>query len=349
MKSAPFRLTSFPPRLKGLCGGIIIINLLAWCWAYFAFRHQPALLGTALLAYMFGLRHAVDADHIAAIDNATRKLLQDGRSADSAGAFFSLGHASVVIISCLFVAWTASALDNALGDAKAIGNLISTLASAGFMLVLAVANLLILISVWRTFRQVRNGGSVASEDLDILLNRRGILARFFRPLFRLVSHAWHLFPIGFLFGIGFDTATEIALFGLSSSQAVGGISFFNIMVMPALFTAGMMLVDTLDGLLMVRVYRWAYVRPIRKLYYNLTITFMSVVVAFFIGGVEILSLLSEKMAFTSSFWRDIQALTGNFNTLGYIIIALFLGSWLISAMIYRLKGYDHVDIRFDEP
>ncbi|WP_409521776.1 HoxN/HupN/NixA family nickel/cobalt transporter, partial [Pantoea sp.] len=194
-------------RLKGLCWGIVVINILAWCWAWVEFRTQPTLMGTALLAYMFGLRHAVDADHIAAIDNATRKLLQEGRSAESAGAFFSLGHAAVVIISCLFVALTASALDKALGDAKEIGSLISTLASAGFMLVLAFANLSILLSVWKTFRQAKNGGTVVADDLDMLLNRRGLLARLFRPLFRLVSRSWHLFPIGFLFGIGFDTAT----------------------------------------------------------------------------------------------------------------------------------------------
>jgi nickel/cobalt transporter (NiCoT) family protein len=334
-------------RLKGLCWGIVVINIFAWCWAWFEFRTQPTLIGTALLAYMFGLRHAVDADHIAAIDNATRKLLQEGRSAESAGAFFSLGHAAVVIISCLFVALTASALDKALGDAKDIGSLISTLASAGFMLVLAFANLSILLSVWKTFRQAKNGGTVVADDLDMLLNRRGLLARLFRPLFRLVSRSWHLFPIGFLFGIGFDTATEIALFGLSSAQAVGGISFASIMVMPALFTAGMLLVDTLDGILMVRVYRWAFVRPIRKLYYNLTITMMSVVVAFFIGGIEVLSLLSDKMAFTGLFWRDVQALTDHFNTLGYAIIALFLISWGVSALIYRLKRYDEVDVNFE--
>ncbi|MBP2200234.1 HoxN/HupN/NixA family nickel/cobalt transporter [Pantoea cypripedii] len=334
-------------RLKGLCWGIVVVNILAWCWAWVEFRTQPTLMGTALLAYMFGLRHAVDADHIAAIDNATRKLLQEGRSAESAGAFFSLGHAAVVIISCLFVALTASALDKALGDAKEIGSLISTLASAGFMLVLAFANLSILLSVWKTFRQAKNGGTVVADDLDMLLNRRGLLARLFRPLFRLVSRSWHLFPIGFLFGIGFDTATEIALFGLSSAQAVGGISFASIMVMPALFTAGMLLVDTLDGILMVRVYRWAFVRPIRKLYYNLTITMMSVVVAFFIGGIEVLSLLSDKMAFTGLFWRDVQALTDHFNTLGYAIIALFLISWGVSALIYRLKRYDEVDVNFE--
>ncbi|WP_416414655.1 HoxN/HupN/NixA family nickel/cobalt transporter [Pantoea sp. App145] len=334
-------------RLKGLCWGIVVINILAWCWAWVEFRTQPTLMGTALLAYMFGLRHAVDADHIAAIDNATRKLLQEGRSAESAGAFFSLGHAAVVIISCLFVALTASALDKALGDAKEIGSLISTLASAGFMLVLAFANLSILLSVWKTFRQAKNGGTVVADDLDMLLNRRGLLARLFRPLFRLVSRSWHLFPIGFLFGIGFDTATEIALFGLSSAQAVGGISFASIMVMPALFTAGMLLVDTLDGILMVRVYRWAFVRPIRKLYYNLTITMMSVVVAFFIGGIEVLSLLSDKMAFTGLFWRDVQVLTDHFNTLGYAIIALFLISWGVSALIYRLKRYDEVDVNFE--
>ncbi len=323
---------------------IIALNIVAWLWAIALFHGQTGLIGTALLAWMFGLRHAVDVDHIAAIDNATRKLLYDGRNASSAGFFFSLGHASVVIIMCVAVAVGTHVLQRHMGDMQKVGGLISTLASALFLLLLAIANLLIFASVYKTFRAARRGETLVEQDLELLLHRRGFFARIFRPLFNLISHAWQLFPIGFLFGIGFDTATEIALFGLSSSQAMGGISLPVIMVMPALFTAGMLLIDTLDGIMMVRVYRWALVRPIRKIYYNMTITLLSVVVALLIGGIEIFTLLSDKLS-----WhfhnKIILLLTENFNALGCIVIVLFILSWISSILIYRVKKYDQIDVK----
>ncbi|WP_413742611.1 HoxN/HupN/NixA family nickel/cobalt transporter [Sodalis sp. RH15] len=327
---------------------IVILNVVAWAWALLLFHDQPTLLGTSLLAYTFGLRHAVDADHIAAIDNATRKLMQEGKTASSAGFFFSLGHASVVILVCAGVVAASVAIQNYMGNMKAIGGIISTIASASFLLFLAVINFLIFLSVFKSFRAVRRGEEIIEEDLDLLLSRRGFFARIFRPLFALVSKSWHLFPIGFLFGIGFDTATEVALFGLSSTQAHGGLSFLSIMVMPALFTAGMLLIDTLDGMLMVGAYRWAFVRPIRKIYYNMTITLLSVMVAFFIGGIEVLALLSDKLSLQGSAWDVIQNLTAHFNLLGYIVIALFIGCWGISMMIYRLRNFDDIDVKFEQ-
>lgn len=278
-------LRLFNDSPSGLRGKIVAIysllvafNVGAWIWAFIAFRGQPVLLGTALLAYVFGLRHAVDADHIAAIDNVTRKLMQEGRSPLGAGLFFSLGHSTVVIVMSVAVALTAASLAR-FESMKTWGGVISTSVSAFFLLVLAAANLLILISVYRTFRAARRGDAIVDADLDMLLNQRGVLARLFRPLFRLVSRSWHLYPVGFLFGFGFDTATEIALFGISATQVQGGLSFWSVMALPVLFTAGMTLVDTTDGILMMGAYRWAYVRPIRKIYYNMTITFVSVLVA----------------------------------------------------------------------
>ena len=232
-----------------------------------------------MLAYTFGLRHAVDADHIAAIDNVTRKLMQQGQRPVGVGFFFSLGHSAVVVLMSVGVAFAASALTSRFDSMKAVGGIISTSASALFLFAIAFINILVLISVYRTFQAVKRGEPFAEDDFDILLNKRGFLSRIFRPLFRLVTKSWHMLAIGFLFGLGFDTATEVALFGISSAQAANGMSFSSIMVFPALFTAGMSLVDTTDGVLMLGAYGWAFMKPIRKLYYNMTITAVSVVVA----------------------------------------------------------------------
>jgi nickel/cobalt transporter (NiCoT) family protein len=197
-----------------------------------------------------------------------------------------------------------------------------------------------LISVYRTFRAVKSGEPFHEDDFDILLNSRGFLARLFRPLFKMITKSWHLFPIGFLFGLGFDTATEVALFGIAATQAANGVSFGTLLVFPALFTAGMSLVDTTDGVLMLGAYGWAFMKPIRKLYYNLTITAVSVVVAVLIGGIETLGLIGDTFKLEGAFWDLVGALNDNFGLLGYAIIGVFAASWLISVVIYRAKGYD---------
>ncbi|WDD94201.1 HoxN/HupN/NixA family nickel/cobalt transporter [Burkholderia sp. FERM BP-3421] len=349
MLKAFFRLFNDSPaelraKIVGIYALLIAFNIGAWLWAFAAFHGQPVLLGTALLAYTFGLRHAVDADHIAAIDNVTRKLMQERKSPLGAGLFFSLGHSTVVILLSVAVALTAASLATRFDGMKEWGGVIGTSVSAFFLLLLAFANLLILVSVHRTFRAVRRGEPLVEADLDLLLNRRGVLARLFRPVFRVVSRSWHLYPVGFLFGLGFDTATEIALFGISATQAQGGMSFWSVMALPVLFTAGMTLVDTTDGILMMGAYRWAFVRPIRKLYYNMTITFVSVLVAVLIGGIEALALIADKLALKGGFWDFIGMLSDHFGILGYGVIALFLLSWLVSALIYRFKGYDRIDV-----
>src|SRR5271166_4541983 len=267
---------------------------------------RPVLLGTALLAYTFGLRHAVDADHIAAIDNVTRKLMQQGQRPVGVGFFFALGHSAVIVFLSVGVAFAASALTPRFDSMKAVGGVISTSASALFLFAIAVVNILVLISVYRTFQAVKRGEPFAEDDFDILLNKRGLLSRIFRPLFRLVTKSWHMLAIGFLFGLGFDTATEVALFGISSAQAANGMTFSSIMVFPALFTAGMTLVDTTDGVLMLGAYGWAFMKPIRKLYYNMTITAVSVIVALVIGGLETLNLIGDQLGLTDGggFWRS---------------------------------------------
>jgi high-affinity nickel-transport protein len=223
---------------------------------------------------------------------------------------------------------------------KEIGGLIGTSVSAAFLFAIALANIFILVGVYRAFERVRRGGQVLDEDLDHFLSQRGLLGRLFRPLFRLIRASWHMYPLGFLFGLGFDTATEIGVLGISAAQASSGLPLASIMVFPALFTAGMTLIDTTDSILMVGAYGWAYVKPLRKLYYNLTITAVSVLVALMVGSIEVLGLIGERLAMHGAFWSAVVHLNANFGLLGYAIVAVFVLSWGVSALVYKLKGYD---------
>ena len=330
-------------KIAGLYAVLVAANVAAWAWALIEFRHYPVLLGTALLAYGFGLRHAVDADHIAAIDNVTRKLMQEGKRPVAIGFFFSLGHSTVVVLASAAIALTATAFQDRFEAFRSIGGVIGTMVSALFLLAIAAMNIVILVTVYRTFRRVKGGAPYVDEDLNILLAGRGLLARLFRPMFRMIRRSWHMYPLGFLFGLGFDTATEIGLLGISATQASQGLSIWSILVFPALFTAGMSLVDTTDSILMLGAYGWAFVKPIRKLYYNMTITFVSVVVALLVGGIEALGLAGEQFGLTGAFWEAIGTLNNNFGIIGYLIIAVFVVSWMASAVIYRVRGYDQLE------
>ena len=331
-------------KIAGLYAVLIAANVAAWAWALIAFRDYPVLLGTALLAYGFGLRHAVDADHIAAIDNVTRKLMQDGKRPIGIGFFFSLGHSTVVVLASVVIALTATAFQDRFEAFRSIGGVIGTLVSALFLLAIAAMNIVILVTVYRTFRRVKAGAPYVDEDLNILLAGRGLLARLFRPMFRMIQRSWHMYPLGFLFGLGFDTATEVGLLGISATQASQGLSIWSILVFPALFTAGMSLVDTTDSILMLGAYGWAFVKPIRKLYYNMTITFVSVLVALLVGGIEALGLAGEQFGLTGAFWDGIGTLNNNFGVIGYLILAVFVVSWMASAVIYRVRGYDRLEV-----
>ena len=340
--------TKAPPlplrtRLIGVYALLIAGNLAAWGWALILFRAQPVLLGTALLAYTFGLRHAVDADHIAAIDNVTRKLCQDGKRPVTVGLCFALGHSTVVILATLGIAVSANALAEQFAAFSRVGSVVGTLVSALFLVLVAAMNVVILAAIWRQYRQVRRGGPGAEEEIDGLLNGRGPLARLFRPLFRLISAPWQMIPLGFLFGLGFDTATEVSLLGMSASQAARGVSTWSILVFPALFAAGMTLVDTTDGVLMLGAYEWAYVRPLRRIYYNLTITLVSVVIAVLVGGIEILGLVSDRLGLSGWFWDGVGALNDNFGVLGFVIIGVFIATWVGSMLLYRYSGLDRAD------
>jgi high-affinity nickel-transport protein len=334
-------------NMRGKIIGLYMIlgaaNLAAWVWAWAAFRHDPVLLGTALLAYTLGLRHAVDADHIAAIDNVTRKLMQEGRRPAAVGFFFSFGHSTIVGLAAIAIAAAASAFHGRFAALRDLGGVVGPVVSASFLLAIAAVNIVILVGVYRSFRQVKSGRPYRDEDLTMLLAGRGLLARLFRPLFGLIRQSWHMYPLGFLFGLGFDTATEVGLIGISAAQAAQGGSLWSVLVFPALFTAGMSLIDTTDGVLMLGAYGWAFVRPLRKLYYNLTITALSIVVALFVGSVEALGLAADRFGLRGSFWGWIGALNDNFATIGYAIIGIFVLGWVASAVIYRARGYDRLD------
>ncbi len=324
---------------------LIVANGATWLWAWHLFAGSPVLLGTALLAYVLGLRHAVDADHIAAIDNVVRKLMQDGKKPLLAGAFFSLGHSTVVVLAALVVAATASAMQDRFDSFKVVGGVIGTCVSAVFLLGIGLVNLVILKSVWKAFRRAERGESLEAGHLDLMFAGGGIIARLCRPLFHAITQSWHMYPLGVLFGLGFDTATEISVLGISAAQAADGLSVSAILVFPLLFTAGMALVDTLDSVLMTGAYHWAFIHPIRKLWYNLTITAASVAVAIFIGSVEAIGLLVDRLGLHGAVWTFIAALNDSLANFGFIVIGVFVSCWLLSVAIYRWRGYDNLVVR----
>ena len=327
-------LRAVEPATVLMFGGLIAANVAAWAWAFAAFGDRPTVMATALLAWVFGLRHAVDADHIAAIDNVVRKLMQAGDAPRSVGLYFALGHSTVVVVATMLLALGVIGFG---GDSllKDIGGLIGTSVSALFLLVIAAINLAIFAGLWRTFRAAREQGVHDAEGLDRLLANRGFLARLLGPMFRLVTKPWHMYPLGFLFGLGFDTATEVGLLSISASEAARGASLADVLVFPALFATGMALVDTADSALMVSAYRWAFVDPMRKLWYNLTITGASVAIALFIGGIEALGLIADRLGLTGGVWTLVDHLNGSLANVGFAVIALFALAWLVSVVLYR--------------
>ncbi len=333
-------------KIIGIYATLVSVNIAAWIWAIVALHDFPVLLGTAMLAYSFGLRHAFDADHIAAIDNVTRKLMQDGKRPLSVGLFFSLGHSTVVVGLSIVIAATATVLQTRFDTFKSVGGVIGTVVSALFLFAIAFANILVLVSIYRTFQTVKRGGRFVEEDLDLVLSNRGLLGRLFRRFFRVIERSWQMYPLGVLFGLGFDTATEVGLLGISATQASQGLSIWSIMVFPALFTAGMTLIDTTDSILMLGAYGWAFIKPIRKLYYNLTITAVSVVVAVVVGGLEALNLIGDQLGLSGGggFWGAIGSLNDNFGVLGYMIVGIFIVAWLISYVVYRVNRYDDIEV-----
>ncbi len=335
-------------KVIGIYTLLIIFNIAVWVLAIVGFAtHYAALLGTALLAYTFGLRHAVDADHISAIDNVTRKLMQEKKRPVAVGFFFSFGHSTVVValsiaiaIAAIFVQKYIPALENA-------GGLIGTGVSAVFLYVIAIINFLVLWEIFQAFQRVKRGGEYNDQTLDEFLNQRGLMGRFFRPLLKLVDSSWKMYPVGFLFGLGFDTATEVGLLGIAAVEAGRGLPVWSILIFPALFTAGMSLLDTTDGILMLGAYGWAFVKPVRKLYYNLNITLVSVLVALVVGTIEVFSIIAMEFNLNGGIWNYLNNL--DFGVLGGVIIGLFILSWLISTIVYKIKKYDNIEVTSSAP
>ena len=330
-------------RLGGMFGFIALLHIVGFTLLAFGSRGHYHLdakttfgLGTGFLAYTLGMRHAFDADHISAIDNTTRKLMAEGKRPLGVGFFFSLGHSSVVFLLTVILGLGAKALGSAVRDDKSslhhYTQLTGTSVSGGFLLLIAVLNVIVLVSIVKVFRSLKRG-EYDDEELEKQLNNRGLLNRFFGPLARSVDTSWKMYPIGVLFGLGFDTATEVALLVLAGSSVASGLPFWAILSLPLLFAAGMSLLDTIDGSFMNFAYGWAFSKPVRKVYYNITITGLSVAVAVFIGGLEVAQVLANQLNLSGGFWD--YAIGFNINRAGFIIVGIFVVTWVAALSIWR--------------
>ncbi|MDT5089173.1 MAG: nickel/cobalt transporter (NiCoT) family protein [Mycobacterium sp.] len=330
-------------RLSSMFAIIIALHLIGWGTlvlvvepAHLSIGDKAFGIGIGLTAYTLGLRHAFDADHIAAIDNTTRKLMNDGQRPLGVGFFFSLGHSSVVFGLALLIAFGLKAVIGPVEqDSSALHHytsLIGTSVSGVFLYLIAVINVVILVGILRVFMQMRRG-HCDEDELEAQLNNRGLLNRLLGRFTKSVSASWHMYPIGVLFGLGFDTATEVALLVLAGTSAAAGLPWYAILCLPVLFTAGMCLLDTIDGSFMNFAYGWAFSNPVRKVYYNITITGLSVVVALLIGTVEILGLLAEQLGWTSGIWSWLGGI--DLNTVGFVIVGLFVVTWAGALLVWR--------------
>jgi high-affinity nickel-transport protein len=292
--------------------------------------------GTAALAYVLGMRHAFDADHISAIDNTTRKLMSEGQRPLAVGFFFSLGHSSVVFALALLLNFGIKALGGQLKDEDSAlhhyTGLIGLTVSGTFLMLIAILNLVILVSIVGVFIQMRKG-TYSDEELEKHLNSRGLLMRFFGPIARRIDKSWKMYPLGILFGLGFDTATEIGLLVLAGSSVVAGLPWWAIISLPLFFAGGMSLLDTIDGSFMNFAYGWAFSKPVRKVYYNIIITGLSVAVALFVGGLEICQVIAGQLNLTGGFWD--YALAFNLNSAGYFIVGAFVVVWSVALLLWR--------------
>ena len=326
-------------RLLGIFIILAVFNGFVWIYALFVAHKFPVMLGLVILAYGLGLRHAVDADHIAAIDNTTRKLMQDGQRPVGVGFFFSLGHSTIVVLLSILVAISAAFVKNNLPAFQNAGVVIGTSVSGFFLIMIGIINLIVLIDMFGMWKKVvKKKGNYKNFSLEEHLDKRGVTTRMLKPFLKVVTRSWNMYIVGFLFGLGFDTASEVGLLSISAATGASGMPIENIILIPLAFTAGMSLIDTLDGILMLSAYGWAYIKPIRKLYYNMNITFISVIIALFIGSIEAMQVIFSLFKFRGGFFEFIKNL--DFGNLGYIIIVTFIASWLLSLGIYKFKKYD---------
>ncbi len=323
----------------GYAGAVAALHALGFLALLPAASTHPVLLGMGFLAYTLGLRHAFDADHIAAIDNTVRKLVQQRQEPLGVGFYFSLGHSTVVFLMAGATGLLAQWVGQSLPSLKDVGSLIGTAVSGIFLVLIGLINLIIWIDIYLVFQRMRRREHDA-EALEELLLSCGLVARVARPLFRLVTRSWHVYPIGFLFGLGFDTASEVALLALSAGAAASALPLAGILALPVLFAAGMSAMDTADGVFMATAYRWAFTTPLRKVYYNLTVTGLSVVAALLIGLIELTQVLARELGLSTGLWKRLQDL--DFGTLGYLLVALFVLAWSLSYGAWKLMRIEEL-------
>ncbi len=330
-------------RTGAMAGVVIGLNVLGWSLLsaavsghYHVSANKIFGFGTGILAYTLGMRHAFDADHIAAIDNTTRKLVNDGKRPLSIGFFFSLGHSTVVFLLAVLLNFGIRAINSQVKNGHStlhnVTGIFGTAVSGTFLYLIAGLNLVVLFGIVRVFREMRSG-RYNDQELEDQLNKRGLMNRVLGPLARRVDAPWKIYPVGVLFGLGFDTATEVAFLVLAGTAVVSGLPFYAILSLPVLFAAGMCLFDTADGCFMNFAYDWAFSRPVRKVFYNLTITGLSVFVALFIGTIELLGLLSQEARLTGGFWNFMANF--NINTAGFVIVGMFVFTWVVALSIWH--------------
>src|SRR3989440_3406378 len=329
-------------RLAGLFGSIGLLHVAGWGLLLTYGANHPGFLGLGGLAYTFGLRHAFDADHIAAIDNTTRKLLQTGKKPVGVGFFFSLGHSTVVFLIAvalgLAVKSIVQGVVGANGELRDIGGAVGTLVSGTFLVVIGIVNLAVLLDIVRVYRRMRRG-EYDRESLETELIAGGLMTRIFGRLFRVIEHSWQMYPIGFLFGLGFDTASEVALLAISAGAAAQGLPFTAVISLPLIFAAGMSLMDTTDGAFMSKAYSWAFASPVRKVFYNLTVTSLSVFVALFVGVVELTQVLIQLFHLRGGVFEAIASFDF-ISSAGYVIVAAFVVAWAGAFAIYKVRRID---------
>jgi len=330
-------------RLSGFGAAVALLHLLGWGLFVYYSRSNPALAGLGTLAYTFGLRHAFDADHIAAIDNTTRKFLQDGKRSLGVGFFFSLGHSTIVLSLVAGLAVAAKTVGSNIPSFQDWGGYVGAGVSGTFLWIIGALNLIVLLDVIRIFREMRTG-AYDQERLEQRLLERGLMNRFFLGrISHRIRASWQMYPLGVLFGLGFDTATEVGLLAIAAGVATNHLPFLAVLSLPILFAAGMSLMDTADGAFMSQAYGWAFSNPIRKVYYNITVTTLSVAVALVIGTIELYQVLATRLELQTGLWGWLATL--DFGRIGYGIVVAFVLTWSISVLVWK-KG--RIEERWNE-
>ena len=325
-------------RLGGFTAGVVVLHVLGFGLFLYYLPRNPELTGLATLAYTFGLRHAFDADHIAAIDNTTRKLLQDGRRPLGTGFFFSLGHSTIVFSLTAGLAVAAGTVHSTIPTLQTYGSTVGASVSGTFLLLIGALNLLVLLEIVGVFRRMRRG-NYDEQDLERALANQGFLARFLlKRVGSRIDASWKMYPLGVLFGLGFDTATEIALLAVAAGVATHHVPFLAVISLPLIFAAGMSLMDTADGAFMSTAYGWAFSSPVRKIYYNISVTSLSVAVAWMVGAIELLQVLAAKLELHGPFWQALDSL--DLGRLGYVVVGLFIVTWLGSVTLWKTRRYE---------